>query len=49
MQIVAFVVTSNDFVPFRIAVNSNCNGKVTVKNGYRIKSQEFLLTVMKVR
>jgi hypothetical protein len=36
-----FVVTSNDFVTFKIAVTSNCNGKM----GYGFKSSWFLLPV----
>ncbi len=34
-----FVVTSKDFITFKIAVISNCNGAITVKNG-----NEFRLT-----
>ncbi len=30
--LVTFVVTSNDFVTFKIAVTSDCYGAVTVKN-----------------
>ncbi len=28
-----FVVTSNDFVTFKTAVTSDCNGAIAVKNG----------------
>jgi hypothetical protein len=31
-NLLLYVVTSGDFVTFKIAVTSNCNGTVTVKN-----------------
>ncbi len=40
-----FVVTSNYFFTFKISVTSNCNGTVTLKNGYRFISSELLLQV----
>ncbi len=32
-NLLLFKVTSNGFVPFKIAVTSNCNGAVTFKSG----------------
>jgi hypothetical protein len=42
-------VTSNDFITFKIAVTSNCNGTVAREMGYGLKVASFFKPVNEVK